>query len=490
MPGVRSLPAAVLLAALAALLSAPSARAQAPGPPLPPDHWSYELLEALDVAGASSSWIYDVRPTGTGTVRAELDRIAEHDFQGAGDLARAWSRRLGAPNGETSWAATAEAGYRDGEGFLDPGEGAYGVLSAAADLGGGATLWGEGRVGGWSTFDGVENAGLSVAAGPFVLTGGRQRLKAAGSAGASSQLGSHVPLDALHAVSRRRAPLPGLDWLFGPVAWQFSLSPWNEVGDWEGGWLGVGGAVAQPHPRFRIGAVRSVRFARGDAEPATVERVLRSVFLLQNEPLSWDNQKLEIWLRYRWELFGQPLATYAVFAQEDSPVYLDPGILAGTKAARLLDSGLWQLSYEYRAYGARGQWCFWCEKTRDGKTESGRDQGPWYVHYGVRRYERGGFPMGDATGGYGAQHRIALAFWSRGGGFRGKATAFFQVRDDERNVLFDRWPGKRRGVRLEGGVPLGGTLEAVAEGLWADGPRIDTEWGLRLGLRAMLGGGR
>lgn len=464
--------------------------AQSGGPPLAPDHWAYELLDGLDVAGAAVSWARDVRPVGRGVVRGELARSVRHGF-GGGETAEAWLRRFDARHPARASAREAalgsslelgaEAGVRDGRAWLDPGTGAYAGLRGAAVLGSRASLWAEGEIGGRERFDGLRSGGLALDVGPFTAMAARQPLKAAGPARSSSQLGPVVPQDALYLVSREPRPFPGLEWLFGPVTWQFALAPWAGVAGEEAGWVGTGAAAGQPHPRFRIGATRSATFAREGSPGVTPARFFRMVFLMQNEPFEWDNQKLELWARYRWALFGQPLASYVVLAQEDSPLYLDPGVLVGTKAARLTGSGLWQLAWEYRAYGPRARWCAWCERVRAGLSESGREQDQWYVH-GSRQqtYQRQGLPLGDPVGGYGAGHRLELTHFSDGAAVRGRLWAFFQVREDERNLLHGRWPGKRRGVGVEmAWYPLP-ALELGAAAVTADGPLFESERGLRV----------
>lgn len=484
--GSRSVVRALLLGAL--LLVAPGpALGQGGGPPVAVDHWSYAFLEALDAAGMASAWMVDVRPSSREVVRAELRRVAEHGF-GAGAVAEAWARRFdadhpllsGAPgDGRLAGARVevgAAAGVVDGGGsaLVNPGAGAFGEARATVR----ATSW----LTGWL---GVESGrrerlhrrsvdpGLSVSLGPFTAMLARQRIRTPGPAETSSMLGGRVPLDAFYLVSERPVVPGWLGWFTGPTVWQFSLAPVVGVDSTGGGWVGSGGVVARPHPRFQFGITRSARFGGPGLPGITGDRLFRTVFLMANEPFFWDDQRMELYARTRWSLFGQPLATYVVLAQEDAPIWKDPGLLAGTTLPVLTGSGLFRLRYEYTAYGKRGRWCPGCEYAT-GPQEH-REQGEWYIHGGVGHYELEGVPLGDPLGGYGAGHKIEARFWSSGGGVRARTWGFFQVRE-RRNLLLERWPGKRRGGGAEASWHFRPGFHVTVGSQAAGGPEIDTDW--------------
>lgn len=477
--------------------------------PLTFDHWSYELLEALDVAGVASSWMTGVRPTGREVVRGELRRVRENGFARGSlrDAVGAWTRRfdrelgsgrsgsrreLGSGASGSEGEIRLAAGVRSGDAFLDPGGGAFTALGGSFSPTSRTALWGEADLGGRDRFGGVQAAGFTLPVGAFSLMAGRQRIKAAGPGWTSTQLGGEIPLDALYVVSDRRVSVKGTRWLLGSLSWHFALAPRGGIGDLERGWIGMGGVIAEPHPRLRLGATRTAQFGPGAltevrTDGVTPDRFLRMFFVVQNDPSYWDDQKLELSLRYRWGLFGQPLGSYVVLAQEDSPLWKDPGILIGTSAPFALASGLYNLRYEYTAYGKRARWCPGCEYARGEHGD--RFQAPWYDHGNFERYEVEGIPRGDPLGGYGSNHKMSLAFWSMDGRTRARAWTFFELRE-EGNLLFERWPGKRRGGGVELARELRTGIEASFTGLVADGPALDREFGLRLSLSAVFGGER
>ncbi len=473
-----------LLGLLFPALPASPLLAQAGGPPVNHEHWSYELLDALDIVGASSAWMVHVRPAGREVVRGELQRTRTVD----GTTEMSWSRwvdlfdaqspvRFDAPGSSAEVGAT--AGTRSGAAFLDPGGGPYLALDGSLALSGSVGLWGKIDSGSGERFDGLMEGGMALAfPGPLQLILGRQRLRGGGPGEGNSMLGGSVPLDAVHLVSTRATPFPGLKWLFGPVAWQFAMAPWGGVGDLDQGWIGLGSAVAQPHPRFRIGATRVARFGGSQTTSVTPERFLRMFFALQNEPWEWDDQLFEVSLRLRWEPFGLPLASYAVFSQDDSPLWKQPGLQLGTAASLVRERGVFLIRYEYNAIGPRGSWCPFCPRDRGNRN-------PWYRHGTHGLYQRNQIPAGSSLGGFGAEHRLSFSAFPAAGKVRYKVWSFFQIRD-KRNLLLERWPGERVGLGGEvSWIPSPG-LEVTATGLVADGPQIEFESSIWLRARFIL----
>jgi hypothetical protein len=508
-----------LVLLLGGAVAASDAHAQAPPPggsaPLGFDHWSYELLEALDVAGLASGWMNGVRPTGREVVRGELRRVHDNGFGtgAAGRTIAAWTDRFdrdfparpprpAAVPGATlpdaalpdspRWQLGVDGGVQRGSGSLDRTTGFFSSVSGSVSPSARTALWGRFDRHAYRQFDGVQAAGVSFPLGAFTVMAGRQRLKAAGPAWTSAQLDGQIPLDALYVVSDRPVSLPGTKWLIGPAAWHFTIAPLEGVGQTGGAWMGVGGMIAEPHPRLRLGATRSAQFgpgllAEGTDASITPGRVLRMFFITQNDPTWWDDQKLELSARFRWGLFGQPLASYLVLAQEDSPLWKDPGLLVGMSAPVIRPSGLFNVRYEYTAYGRRARWCPGCEYARGEHGD--RYQAPWYDHGNFHLYEREGIPRGDPLGGYGSNHKASLAFFSMDGRTRMRAWTFFERRD-EGNLLYDRWPGTRRGGGIEFAHEVTSGAELVLMAMRAGGPEVPAEWGLRLGMSALWGAGR
>jgi hypothetical protein len=248
------------------------------------------------------------------------------------------------------------------------------------------------------------------------------------------------------------------------------------VGDLDQGWIGLGSAVAQPHPRFRIGFSRVARFGGEQTESITAERLLRMVFLLQNDPTPWDDQMFEVSFRLRWGAFGLPLASYAVFSQDDSPLWKQPGLQLGTAASLVRESGVFLIRYEYNAIGPRARWCLGCPRDRGNRND-------WYRHSTHGVYQRNQIPAGSSVGGFGSEHSLSFSAFPVAGKIRYKVWSFFQVRDDERNLLTERWPGERAGLGGEvSWLPVPG-LEVTASGLFADGPEIEAESSIWLRAR-------
>lgn len=509
----RMLGPALILSFLCAgvLLEVDQASGQLTEPlePLPGSHWAYDLLEALDVLGISTAWPADFRPVSLAAVLTELDRITRYGLSEE-PLVANWARTLGKERGLRGFPAQEGGGggksrpgtpegafgkldlrfgfdgeYRNGAVFLDPGTGeslnGWGAVTFRRSLSLSGRYVSDGR----KRWKGFRAGGLTAGMGPLYLFLGREFPRAPTPAHASTVLGGTVPFDGILLTTDRPRRVPGLDWLLGPSSWRFMLAPWNgitEEGD--GSWFGLGGFIGQPHPRLRVGLSRVARMGgRGQGE-ITARRILRTILLIQNEPGSWDDQKLEVSVRFRWGLGPVPIVSYLVMAQEDSPFYRDPGTVVGSRTAFLGSSGLWLLQYEYSAYGGKAQWCFWCQRVKNGRgVEDGRAAGRWYHHYRRWPYARRDIPVGDPLGGYGAGHSLSTQYWAKSGRFHSKITLFVQNRE-EGNLLYERWPGWRTGVSLEGTgrfgrklfVTLGLTQAFGSEAARQGGVRISARW--------------
>lgn len=473
------------------------------GPLVSHTHWSYDFLEALDLVGGASAWMPGVRPVSRGVVTAELDRVALYGLFGpAPHLLAPWRHRLTAE----STPLAIEAGTRSGEAYVDPGTGTYiaprgeltfnpGFQSVGPFLSGPISIWGEATFGGYTHFEGVRDAGISVPLGAFTLSALRQPYMGGGPASASAVYGGEIPLDLVALSSRRLVSLPGLDWLFGHGEGQIAFGPFGGIQNLDQGWVGQMMLRSRPHPRFRVGVTRAVHFGRSEAvdpfagKPVTFDRLNRMIFMRMNTPHDWDDQKAELSLELRTNPKGlPPIAPYLVLSMEDGPIYLDPGIHAGVRTAALTPQGLFMFRYEYAAIGERARWCRICDRVThnelgQGFSESGRDAGPWYWHGAVRwPYARDGVPMGEPLGGYGARHRIDAWVFPLGAEWRLRAWAF-EERRERWNLLEDRWMGIRRGVGAEGAIQLFSPAFEVV----GDAMRAGPEWGVRLGLKARFG---
>ena len=127
----------------------------------------------------------------------------------------------------------------------------------------------------------------------------------------------------------------------------------------------------------------------------------------------------------------------------------------------------------------RARWCPGCPQDRGNRNA-------WYRHGSHGVYQRNLIPAGSSVGGFGSEHRLSFSAFPVAGKVRYKVWSFFQVRDDERNLLLERWPGERAGLGGEvSWIPFLG-LEATATGLVADGLQIETESSIWLRVRIIL----
>ena len=122
----------------AAGAGSPPATALTSGPPVGHEHWSFELLDALDIAGVSDAWMVTMRPVGREVVRRELDRTTNVD----GAPGQGWERwldrfdaemptRFGGAGPMAELAAS--GGTRSGDAFLEPGVGVHQPASGFGD---------------------------------------------------------------------------------------------------------------------------------------------------------------------------------------------------------------------------------------------------------------------------------------------------------------------------------------------------------------------
>jgi hypothetical protein len=193
-----------------------------------------------------------------------------------------------------------------------------------------------------------------------------------------------------------------------------------------------------PHPRVRIGASRTVRFAGEGQGSVTVGNLLKTLYW-GGEGSDFDDSQGEVSIRLRIGPQRRSVTTYLSLGFEDTEsIYEDPGIVAGALLPLLLDRGLLTLRYEYSAFGKRAQWCGSCEYQRH----------LWYHGRWYGAYVHDGVPMGSELGGYGSSHWIESVYWATGMPVRVAVSAFRRNREPG-NILLERWSGIQRGVSLE-----------------------------------------
>ena len=478
----------ILFLLLAPIWTAPPLDAQAAAaPPLPPHHWAYDLLEALDAGGFTNAWMYDVRPVSREVVRNALQRAAEADFIGA-DIVESWRLRFdslyslmipGRPGGGRALEPQLALGadhlkdpFLDGGGRLysESGRTVYGKFGLVGRLE-------EAEFSAWFEFDtrigGSLGLAFPVGSSSVMISG--QKLKAAGPGRTSTQMTGHLPMDALVFVGNERFDAPSsLGRSLGPIAWHAGIGTWDRVSGPtlpNTGLFLTAGAVAQPREELRIGVTRTARLGHPDGGGLGFGGLLRTTLFLPDDE---DDQKLELSLRYRWTVAERSFATYVILAHEEGAPWKEPGLIAGGTIPFVREEGLYALRYEYVAFGPRA----------GGSSRYGADPASsgWYRQegFGDGTYERES-PVGSPLGGYGASHTAELLFWSGDGWLRGKAWAFFEVREAG-NLLEDRWPGKRRGGGLEIALHDSRALELGVAALLSHGQDFGFEWGASLQL--------
>jgi len=377
------------------------------------------------------------------------------------------------------------AGVRDGENFLNPGDGEFIDITGSLSVGSRTSVWGRIDFGSQRAFDGFREGGVAIAAGPFSIAIAREQIRVASPALESSLLSGRVPMDAVYVGSRRPVSVPGLSWALGEIVWQFAFGPWAGTADVSQGWMAAAAAVAEPHPQIQVGLARVVRFSGPNTPGVTFQRIFRTAAFIHNSPNDWDDQTVQVHTRVRWRVGDHPVSAYLVLPMEDplSSIWRDPGLQIGVTTPIQAEVGLFYLRYQYSAYGRRARWCPGCPFA------SGEEEDPasaaWYRHRRVSAFQLEGIPMGDPGGGYGASHDIRVGFWAADGRFRATGRSFFQIREDE-NLLAQRWPGKRRGVGLEAGWEIRPGLEGSFETLLTQGPRIVTELGFTVSVIATV----
>ncbi len=461
---------------------------ETPPTPLRYDHWAYEFLEALQVLGLMPGWTSDIRPVPQSTLSQALAGIRTETDGATRQTVSAWTdhfdRSIGASDDSESRVQgqlLLSGGIRDGDNFLNPGSGSFIDISGSLSLSSWFAVWGHADLDSQEEFAGFRGGGAAASVGPFSLMVARQPLRSPSPALESALLSGEVPLDAIYLVTRRPVSVPGLSWALGKIRWQFAFGPWSGIDRIDEGWTILGAAVTQPHPRLQLGFSRVIRFSGQNTPGVTVERLFKTAAFVHNSPNDWDDQTVQIHARVQWQLGDHPISSYLVFPIEDplNSLWRDPGLQIGLTTPIQSERGLFYFRYQYSAYGRRARWCPGCAFANGDEGDPASAE--WFRHRRFPAFELEGIPLGDPLGGYGASHDIRVSFWSVNGHFRATAHSFFQVREDE-NLLAGRWPGKRRGLRLETGWEFHPGLEGSIGTLLTQGPQIDNEVGFTVRL--------
>ena len=355
-PLARVLASAAITVACVAL----PARAQAPSPFVPDDHWVHHALRRLDALGLlragydpgtrsvperqAGRLLLDALGAAAGTpyeglARAYLQRFVEEFGDGWGEPAREASPFRLAGAAGVGFAAErggmgAGSGYRNGSDWTGPTPipASDDVLSAF-ELRAYAGRYAAGRVAAraWRDSAGLGDAYVLLAAGKVGAWFGRR------AAGFGPVAGRGVVLSGAHAFMSgglallEGVTLPGPLRHLGPVRVETFLSSVHENGAVAEPWFWAGRLSIQPHRRLVLGVNRAAMFG-GDGNPPLSLRDLLYVMIGKHagEGSEVDNQIAAVDVWYRVPVGFAPIAVYAEWGFEDSAgAWKDvPGIVA------------------------------------------------------------------------------------------------------------------------------------------------------------------
>jgi hypothetical protein len=465
------------------LLFASAQLIQAQGPPEPPPgawpsqrplhtgHWSHEFLEVLAALGFAGAWTGWVEPIPAASVQDLLESVAGSvdstlaagdGEPGSGAVVDVWGRALAGelgtrPDGEAARFVVSVGGGVDSgpEGLLEERDGAFGLVGGDVRLGRSVGIWGAGSVASQGEGMRLDEGGVSVALGPLQVLGGRIRV-GLGQGDGRMVSGGRPAMDGVLLASRAPFRLPGFLRHLGPVSFQVFGAPRFHNADGFDSWFGSAGFSLSPHPRVQIGMQRTARFA-GEGIADWDWGDFWDMLVGRSGDNPFDDSQGEIDVRVRWPFLDLEVTTYASLGFEDAPsIYEDPGIVAGALVPWSMGLGVLALRYEYGAFGRRAMWCGWC----DYRTHN------WYADREYGTYGGEDAFLGSDLGGYGSAHRVGVSFWSGWRGapaVRGEVRLFREHRLEE-NRLRDRWPGVRKGIRLEAAVRPRSAWEVSGEG--------------------------
>ncbi len=466
----------LVLVGLALWVSSGDLAAQSRLRPLPPDHWTYDLFETLDAVGIQGVRTLWHQPLLSGAI---LESLREGEASSGSTEAHAllslWSRALEQELGMNGvWKPSVDVGlgWEQGEGRLMPARGGFVGVLGGVERGDRIGLWAEVETSEVARDPVLVTGGVALNLGNFSFLVGRIPVGLGQGLDRILLTGGHS-LDGALVGTRRPVRLPGGLSRLGVFSLQAFLSQSVDATAVPSTWYSAASLVYSPHPRVQLTAARSTRFAGEGLGPATLGTVLRS-FYGGEQNSGVDDAQVAVGARVRWSVLGQPFATYLTVAFEDpSGIVDDPAIQAGAVLPLFLGGELVALRYEYDAFGKRAKWCVSCEFSRhDWYDSEGRNYGPFAVE---------GVPVGSALGGYGSAHRVELGYWSSKHPLSMRM-GLFRERREAGNLLLDRWPGLRRGAKLDLTLRLGSGVEIRSQGMltWTEGGK---ESGLSFGLR-------
>ncbi len=457
------------------------------GRPLDANHWSRDLAQTLEILDPSTPRMVDSGILTTGILRLPA---GEHDGEWE-VLRRGWLESLvhqhpsarqepvalGVPLG-----VAGAFGYRREANLLEEGEGGFVDLSAEARGESGLGGWFQGRWADGGPLQGVESLGAFWEHGAFHVSAGRQSTRV-GPGETDPVTEGNVGVDQLRLGTTRPVEGPGPLGFLGPTSFQMGVGTLEGTGDVDRPLYGIMSVAFRPHPAVEVGGGRSAAFA-GEGRPSvTTRRVLGMLAGWHSSAdgveFEFEDQYAILYGRVRTEVLGPPVSIYGGLGINDTEgaVRDDPAVVAGIRAPFAAFGGVLSLGYEYGAIGPRARVCWWCEVGRRLRT--------WYDHFVYGRHEVGGVPLGSSLGGYGARHVLRGAYWHEGGERHLQARVFFEVRE-EGNLLEDRWPGKRRGVRIDGFARLAEDYRLEGRAVVAGGPEVDWDVGGELWIAWQL----
>ena len=438
----RAAPAGLGLAALLALPGA--ARAQSTvQPALLPEHsWTVDVLEWLEARGVLPVGAASVGPLPARRAAILLGRAASDDPSG---IVQASLERLRIERGSgrpvADWIALGlGAGVVDPpvelQGTLDvevarPGSTPFAFLSVTA---GDELRLARGGVG----FHG-ESA--------WVLAG-RERIQLGGERSGALVLNANVALDGVTVGTSAPLELP----LLGEVTLVGGLGPMRGYESVEDPWWAMMRVAANPVRWLQIGLSRAAlvggHFEGGavawdpkvygpdEGSPSATDFLKMAASVTTQ----YDNQLAALDVRASAAPAGLPLLMYAELSWEDADCsWGDPELVAGVLTAPASPLPI-ALRYEYAAFGSVARWCAWCDTLSAFWYQHTRFQSGWRV---------GDDLIGYPLGGYGQQHELGAATWSRDLRLEGSIRRAW-IRRDRWNLLEDARPGSASRWELSG----------------------------------------
>lgn len=441
---------------LVAFCYASGLRAQAPeaaGVPLSSRHWSYDVVELLEAAGAVPVGTSTVRPVPLGRMRETLHAVARDTAlrrafrQLAAGAAARYDEEFGAPNPRPRVGAHLRVGLQATAGdATEPSGPAAGTEIRVAGGPSGSFAFLDQGLGNGAQRPLLRRAGMGARVGNAWIAIGREAFRMGGGAGGSIVLSDAASLDGLLVSTPDAFRVPGA----GKARIQvglFRLSRYQAVDD---PWFTTLRFSVQPAPWLHLAVQRAAlfggRFGGGRVpydpklyEPDSTSMTLGDVLgVLVGRNTTRDDQKAELEARASLAALGLPAVVYGELAFEDPDrSFGDPAVLAGML---LLARGApaIALRYEYAAFGKAARLCGWCDTL----------PAYWYWH---RRFQSGytldGQLLGHPLGGYGLQHLLEIRTLDPQARLRADARATLSRRD-RWNLLEDRKPGTAVGAAL------------------------------------------